>query len=73
MIVGVVQDAKYESPRETGRRMFYLPYPQQLERLSQTIALLVRTQGPPASFAPRIRQALRDVDPSLPVLRTETN
>jgi predicted permease len=72
VIVGVVQDAKYESPRETGRRMFYLPYPQQLERLSQTIAFLVRTQGPPTSFAPRIRQALRDVDPRLPVLRTET-
>ena len=72
VIVGVVQDAKYESPREAGRRMFYLPYRQQLERLSQTIALLVRTQGPPAGFAPQIRQALRDVDPSLPVLRTET-
>lgn len=72
VVVGVVPDAKYESPRETGRRMFYLPYQQQLPRLSQTIALLVRTQARPAGFAPQIRRALRDVDPSLPVLRTET-
>jgi predicted permease len=71
-IVGVVKDAKYESPREEGKRMFYLPYSQQLERLSQTICVAVRTEGPPASFALRIRQTLRDLDPNLPVLRTET-
>ena len=32
-VVGVVNDAKYESPREQDRRMFYLPYRQQLHRL----------------------------------------
>ena len=71
-VIGVVQDAKYESPRERGRRMFYLPYRQQFGRLSQTISVAVRTAGNPSSIGPEIRQTLRAIDPSLPVLRLET-
>jgi predicted permease len=72
VVVGVVKDAKYESPREVGRRMFYLPYRQQLHRLSQAMCLAVRTQGNPSAFAARVRQELHDIDPNLPVLRIET-
>ncbi len=71
-VIGVVQDAKYESPRERGQRMFYLPYRQQFGRLSQTISIAVRTTGNPLLIGPQIRQALRGVDPNLPVLRFET-
>ena len=72
VIVGVVRDAKYESPREQGRLMFYLPYRQQLHRLSQNICLTIRTAGNPLGFAARVRQELLDIDPNLPVLRMET-
>jgi predicted permease len=70
-VVGVVTDATYESPRER-RLMFYLPYRQQLSRLSQTICLAVRTEGNPNGLPPAIRQELQTLDPNLPVIRTET-
>ncbi len=71
-VIGVVPDAKYESPREDGRRMFYLPYRQQLGRLSQTICLAIRTIGNPVAVAAAAREELRNLDPRLPVIRVET-
>jgi predicted permease len=71
-IIGVVRDAKYQSPREQGRLMFYLPFRQQLRRLSQTMCLAVRTDGNPFGLAASIRQELRNIDASLPALRVET-
>jgi predicted permease len=71
-VVGVVKDAKYESPREAGRRMFYLPYRQQLGRLTQNISVAIRTSGSPDHFESTVRRALSEVDPRLPVLRIET-
>ena len=71
-IVGVVKDAKYESPREEGQRMFYLPYRQQLGRLTQNVSVAIRTYGRPDHLESTIRWALREVDPRLPVLRIET-
>jgi ABC-type antimicrobial peptide transport system permease subunit len=52
--------------------MFYLPYRQQLPRLTQIISFVVRTTGKPSSLRPRIREMLREIDPKLPVLRIET-
>jgi predicted permease len=71
-VIGVVADAKYESPREDGRRMFYLPYRQQLGRLSQTSCLAIRTVGNPTSVVASVRQEMRNIDPRLPVIRVET-
>ena len=71
-VVGVVRDAKYESPREEGQRMFYLPYRQQLGRLTQNVSVAIRTTGNPEQLESTIRRALREVDPRLPVLRIET-
>jgi ABC-type antimicrobial peptide transport system permease subunit len=71
-VVGVVKDAKYESPREQGRVMFYLPFRQQLGRLTQTMCLAVRTDGGPSSIASAVRQELRDISADLPVLRMQT-
>jgi predicted permease len=71
-VVGVVNDAKYESPREEGRRMFYLPYRQQLGRLTQNVSFAIRTSGNPDQFESTIRRALNEVDPRLPILRIET-
>jgi predicted permease len=71
-VIGVVVDAKYESPREEGRRMFYLPYRQQLGRLSQTICIAIRTTGNPTAVASVVREEFRNIDPRLPVIRIET-
>ena len=71
-VVGVVKDAKYASPREEGQRMFYLPYRQQLGRLTQNVSVAMRTYGSPDHFESTVRRALNEVDPRLPVLRIET-
>jgi ABC-type antimicrobial peptide transport system permease subunit len=52
--------------------MFYLPYRQQLGRLTQNVGVAVRTSGNPESLESTIRRALSEVDPRLPVLRIET-
>jgi predicted permease len=71
-VVGVVKDAKYASPREEAQRMFYLPYRQQLGRLTQNVSVTMRTYGSPDQFESTVRRALSEVDPRLPVLRIET-
>ena len=70
-IVGVVSDAKHITPRDQGRMMHYKPYRQDIGHLLQ-MCVAVRTGGDPARLAGRIRQALREVDATLPVLRIET-
>jgi putative ABC transport system permease protein len=72
-IVGVVQDASYNSPRDRDRMMFYYPYTQQivLHRLIR-MCLAVRAAGPPAAIAGAVRRELQAIDPDLPVLKVET-
>ncbi len=65
-IIGVVRDAVTNSPREARHRMIYLPYRQDLSHLHD-LCLAVRTSRDSASVAPAIRQALRSIDPSLPI------
>ncbi len=82
-IVGVVENAKYHSPRDEPARMAFLPLlqvgpeaseqPQSPEYRSNFIhALEVRTAGDPAGFGGEVREALREVDPNLTVLRLAT-
>ena len=70
-IVGVVNNAKHITPRDQARMMHYKPYRQDIGHLLQ-MCVAVRTAGDPARAAGRIREALREVDPTLPVVRTET-
>ena len=68
-IVGIVRDAKYDSVRDPAPPTMYVPYPQ--GRLGQTM-VEVRTAGNPASFTGAIREAVRQVDPNVPVLDVST-
>ena len=52
--------------------MFYLPYRQQLGRLSQTICIAIRTTGNPTDVASAVREEFRNIDSRLPVIRIET-
>jgi predicted permease len=73
-VTGLVPDLHYEELGEEtprSRLQVHLPYAQAPWR---TLALLIRTHGDPAAVAPGVRQALRQIDPQLPVfdLRTMT-
>jgi predicted permease len=71
-IVGVVSDARVNSPREPGAAVIYYPYTQQSESRLSRLCLVVRTAGDPARVAASVQRELRDVDPTLPVVRIDT-
>jgi putative ABC transport system permease protein len=68
-IVGVVGEAKYRGLPEnpTADPDLYFPF---VERAQ--VSLVIRTTVDPASLAPAVRQAVRDVDPSIPVFAVAT-
>jgi predicted permease len=70
-IVGVINNATDRTPYDRTRMMYYRPYSQDLGHLL-SMCLAVRTAGSPKSVAASVRQELRDIDPSLPVLRIDT-
>lgn len=74
-IVGVVSDFEHGSPRGGGTTpmMSYLPYGSLAEaRQLAVMCIAVRTLADPRTFEAPIRDALRRVDPSLPVLKIDT-
>jgi predicted permease len=64
-VVGVIEDAKYVELRERDRPMLYVPFTQLDQNLR---SMEVRTAGPPAAVASRLRQELGGVDPRVAVL-----
>ena len=70
-VVGIVKDAKYDTPREKTPLMLYLPYRQATGQLSD-MCVAVRTTGSPASMAATIRQEFQGVDRSMPVLKVNS-
>ena len=80
-IVGVVENAKYDNPREVPTPMAFLPLLQTRPRERATPgefetnfidAIELRSIGNPASIARQAREALADVDPGLLVLGVDT-
>jgi len=73
-IVGVATAEKYNSPRDENRMLFFLPYTQDPNARSarDEMLLAVRTQGRPGDLAERVRQELRQIDASLPVVSVTT-
>ena len=70
-VVGIVKDAKYDTPREKTPLMLYLPYRQATGQLSD-MCVAVRTTGSPGSMAATIRQEFQRVDRSMPVLKVNS-
>jgi len=68
-VVGVARDAKYSSMSETPRSFMYLAV-DQLYR--PNMRLIVRTAGTPDAMVGAVREALRRVDPSLPLFDVQT-
>jgi predicted permease len=68
-IVGVVQDAKYNSLRQAAPPTVYFSHPQ---RYSSAVTFEVRTLGAPSGLGPSIRDVVRSVDANLPLVRMTT-
>ncbi|HEY2433251.1 MAG TPA: ABC transporter permease [Vicinamibacterales bacterium] len=68
-IVGVLRDAKYNSVREAAPPTMYVPYRQ--ARLSNA-TIEVRTAMAPAGAMTAIREAVRQIDPNLPLTDVST-
>jgi predicted permease len=68
-IVGVVRDTKYNSLRDAAPPTMYLPIGQ---RQWPTMAVEVRTAADPTSFIASVREAVRRIDPTLPLMNVTT-
>ncbi|MDX2149817.1 MAG: ADOP family duplicated permease [Bryobacteraceae bacterium] len=66
-IVGVTEDAKYRNLRAPVPPTVYLPLYQHAEP-PQGIVFALRSKATPSELAPRLREAMRDVNPKLPYL-----
>jgi predicted permease len=68
-IVGVLHDVKYNSVRDTAPPTMYVPYRQ--TRLGGAVFEL-RTAGTPAGAMGAVREAVRQIDPNLPITDVST-
>jgi putative ABC transport system permease protein len=71
-VVGVVADVRTRGPAFEPRPEFYLPVAQIPDAawswVQNTLIVIVRPEtGPPEAMAPVIRNAVREIDPALPV------
>ena len=68
-IVGVVADVRYESFDRDARAAVYYPRAQRNDAL---VCLLVRTAAGVGGIEPALRDAVRDVDPTVPAMSITT-
>jgi predicted permease len=68
-IVGVVRDAKYDSVREAAPPTMYIPH---LQSRPGGSMIAVRTAAEPAVVTGAVREAVRQVDPNLPMMDVST-
>jgi predicted permease len=68
-IVGIVRDAKYNSLRDAAPPTMYVPYAQ--ARTGGAV-VEVRTASNPGSVTTAVREAVRQVDPNLPMTDVST-
>jgi predicted permease len=63
-IVGVLRDVKYNSIRDSASPITYVPY---LQELPRSMSFEVRTMANPTAVMGSIRDAVRQVDPNVPL------
>jgi putative ABC transport system permease protein len=67
-VVGVVADVRAERLNTPASPEYFLPA---LQRLGGVTNVMVRSEFPPAAVAPLVREALRTIDPDLPLLQPD--
>lgn len=68
-VVGVVGDMRHGPLEVPARIAMYEPHTQAADG---TLSLVVRTRGDPLQLGPRIREAVRGLDPTIPVYQVRT-
>jgi putative ABC transport system permease protein len=68
-IVGVARNSTYLYPAEPPQEMLYLPFRQQPRG---NMIVLAQTSGPSADPVPAIRDAIRAIDPAVPMYDVQT-
>jgi predicted permease len=71
-IVGVVRDSKQSGPAEKPQPFAFLAVTQLKGEDEYAYWLQIRSVGDPAKITAEVRAALSDIDPNLPVLKTQT-
>ena len=71
-IVGICRDAKYSSQREDVPPTMYTSFRQERTGALSGATFEVRTTGDPSATVAGVRDAVRQVDPNLPVLNVKT-
>ena len=69
-IVGIVRTSRHNAVVEEPRAEIYLPHaqlPRSLGGAGRSMAVVVRTQDDPLAVAPVVREAVRAMDPNLPL------
>jgi len=73
VIVGVVADTRFLGLESPAQAEFFTPHAQQSQWwLRRFQWIIVRTVGEPTDAFPRIREIVREVDPTLPITRVTT-
>jgi predicted permease len=67
-VIGVARDAKYRTLGESPRGFIYVPFAQ---RYSDNMSLMVRSTSEPSMALP-IRRLVAELDPSLPILASQS-
>ena len=70
-IIGIVKDAKYTSQREEIPATMYRPWMQTPGAIN-VMTFEVRTTGDPKAYVGAIRQAVRNIEPNLPLNNIKT-
>ncbi|MFC5864567.1 ADOP family duplicated permease [Acidicapsa dinghuensis] len=71
-IVGIVRDSKHRDPAEKPEAFAYLATTQLSGEDQYAYWLQVRTDGDPSQLTGEVRGALAEIDPNLPILKTQT-
>jgi predicted permease len=76
-VVGVVGDVRDHDLATAPAAMIYVPQavpvdPTVEPSARRTMALVVRTAGPPPAIVPAVRRIVRDLDPTVPIFNVET-
>jgi len=75
-IVGVVGDVRDHDLATAPSAMVYVPQAVPVDarvepNARRTMALVIRTAGPPAAVVPAVRRIVRDLDPTVPIFNVE--
>lgn len=70
-IVGVAEDAKYDRMRDAPPRTVYTSYGTKWDR-SRRMCFAVRAAVAPRALTASVREAIREVDPNLPLFNVRT-